>query len=69
MQRNIEKEGKMKTNEKIRKFYVKPRVTQIKLEIQEAVLAGCKVVAAGPGPGTGFQCTRTSSKCLTTLGS
>jgi len=32
----------METTEKIRKSYMKPRVTQVKLEIQEATLTACK---------------------------
>jgi hypothetical protein len=32
----------METREKNRKDYKKPQVSQIKLEIEEAVLTGCK---------------------------
>lgn len=59
----------METNEKIRKSYIKPRVTQVKLEIQEAVLAGCKVTAAASGPQATYLCTTTQYKCRTTTGS
>ena len=37
-----EKERKMETKEKIRKYYEKPRITKVKLEIEEAILAACK---------------------------
>ena len=33
----------METKEKIRKYYEKPRINKVKLEIEEAVLAACKV--------------------------
>ncbi len=33
----------METKGKIRKQYKKPQVSQVKLEIEEAVLAACKV--------------------------
>jgi len=35
----------METREKNRKQYKKPQITQIKLEIKEAVLAACKSFA------------------------
>ena len=44
----------MEINEKTRKSYIKPRVTQVKLEIKDAILAGCKVTNGGPGPTAGL---------------
>lgn len=38
----------MKTKEKNRKHYKKPQVSQIKLEIEEAVLSNCKTVPDDP---------------------
>ena len=34
---------------KSRKTYKKPQINQIKLVVDEAVLAGCKVAAGNPG--------------------
>ena len=58
----------METKGKIRKQYKKPQVSQVKLEIEEAVLVACKTVSGGsdgkkPGPGCGI------GACSTTLGS
>jgi hypothetical protein len=40
----------METREKIRKSYIKPRLTRVKLEIQEAILAACKrTISDGSG--------------------
>lgn len=39
----------METREKTRKQYKKPQVSQVKLEIEEAVLTACKVLANDPG--------------------
>jgi hypothetical protein len=38
----------MTTNDKAKKTYKKPEVTQVKLEIGEAVLAACKTTAVDP---------------------
>lgn len=58
----------METNEKIRKSYIKPRVTQVKLEIQDAVLVACKATDTGSGPGT--HCTSPpAGRCSKTIGS
>ena len=51
-----------------RKYYEKPRINEVKLEIEEAVLVACKTVSGGsdgkkPGPGCGI------GACSTTLGS
>ncbi|MCK4529158.1 hypothetical protein KAW18_17470 [candidate division WOR-3 bacterium] len=58
-----------KTN---RKYYEKPQVSQVKLEIEEAVLAGCKTTTGGgkdmPPAGT-KACKLTGQKCLSILGS
>lgn len=39
----------MAREKKVRKYYKKPQVYQVKLEIDEAVLTGCKVAAGNPG--------------------
>ncbi|MDO8722981.1 MAG: hypothetical protein Q7J31_12285 [Syntrophales bacterium] len=57
----------MEAKGEIRKQYKKPQITKVKLEIEEAILAGCKVTAAGQGSGT-KNCTN-NPKCRTTLGS
>jgi hypothetical protein len=58
----------METKEKIRRSYIKPRVTQVKLEIQEATLTACKRTATGTGPSS--WCTSPAAgKCKSTLGS
>ena len=62
-----EKEGKMEAKEKIRKYYEKPRINEVKLEIEEAVLAACKVTTSGTGKASPPKCSNTS--CQSTLGS
>ena len=42
----------MTREEKVRKSYKKPQVHKVKLEIDEAVLLGCKVASGNPGKGT-----------------
>lgn len=52
----------MKTK-KIRKKYTKPQITQIKLEVEEAFLIGCKVAPGTPGKnqrGCGFAACKRS---------
>ena len=49
-----------------RKYYEKPRINNVKLEIEEAVLAGCKVGLAQPGK-NGRRCN--STPCKKTYGS
>ena len=39
-------------SKKSRKTYKKPQINQVKLVIEEAVLAGCKVQAGNPGKET-----------------
>jgi len=36
-------------SKKSRKTYKKPQINQVKLLVDEAVLAGCKVTAGNPG--------------------
>ena len=38
----------METKAKAKKTYKKPKVTQVRLEIGEAVLAGCKAFVGDP---------------------
>jgi len=57
----------METKEKIRRSYMKPRVTQVKLEIQEAVLATCKRTTSDMTGKSNKGCTQAS--CKTTVGS
>ena len=57
----------METREKNRKQYKKPQVNQVKLEIEEAVLAACKVTTSGTGKASPPKCSNTS--CQSTLGS
>jgi hypothetical protein len=57
----------METKEKIKKSYTKPLVTQVKLEIQEAILAGCKTGFNENGKASPPKCQNTS--CLTSYGS
>lgn len=61
-----EKEAKMETREKNRKQYKKPQVRQVKLEIEEAILAGCKVTTTSSGQSNK---TCNHSQCKTTQGS
>jgi len=56
----------METKGKIRKQYKKPQVSQVKLEIGEAVLAACKT-ASGPG-GKNNGCN-IGARCKKTTGS
>ncbi len=57
----------METREKNRKQYKKPQVTQVKLEIKEAVLSACKFDADdGSGKG-GTGCM--TNKCKQVPGS
>lgn len=56
----------METKEKIRRSYIKPRVTQVKLEIQEAILANCKTSSAAVGKNAK---TCVNIACKTALGS
>lgn len=58
----------MEKKGKIRKCYEKPQITQVKLEIEEAVLQACKTGPGStdgktPGPGCG------GSACQTIYGS
>jgi len=62
----LKKEAKMETKGKIRKQYKKPQVSQVKLEIGEAVLAACKT-ASGPG-GKNNGCN-IGARCKKTTGS
>jgi hypothetical protein len=56
----------METTEKIRKIYKKPRLTQVKLQIEEAVLQPCKA-SQGDSAGKGTKrCGH--SGCRTTFG-
>ncbi|MBW2594444.1 MAG: hypothetical protein JRC93_00430 [Deltaproteobacteria bacterium] len=41
----------MKPKEKTHKYYKKPQVSQVKLEIEDAVLAACKATVAGSAKG------------------
>ncbi len=57
----------MKTKEKLRKYYRKPQIHQVKLDLGEAVLAFCKVGSkqsypAG-GPSGNLKCDNPSG-CL-----
>jgi len=57
----------METREKNRKQYKKPQVSQVKLEIEEAVLQACKASAEALG-----KTSRTCSfgpPCSSTIGS
>jgi len=51
-----------------RRQYGKPKIEEVKLVAEEAVLTGCKVTSTTPGP-TGARCTTTSAKCRTQTGS
>ena len=57
----------MKIKESTRKFYVKPRVTQVKLEIEEAVLEACKTSLIDENGKNTSGCN--ISKCRLTQGS
>ena len=52
-----------KTN---RKYYEKPRINEVKLEIEEAVLTGCKVEVGAMGSKNK---TCSHQQCQTTQGS
>lgn len=52
----------METREKDRKNYKKPQVSQIKLEIEEAVLAACKNDTA-PGRNVATGCHSGTGQC------
>lgn len=57
MERNIK-------NGKIRKFYKKPLIRQVKLEPGDAVLTGCKVNQGDTGPsGNNPYCAATGARC------
>jgi hypothetical protein len=58
----------METKGEIRKQYKKPQVSQVKLEIEEAVLANCKGAGQSGKNATGCQ-QGVSSNCKTTFGS
>jgi len=49
-------------SKKSRKTYKKPQINQVKLVVDEAVLAGCKVAAGNPGAVT-KHCTH--KNCVT----
>ena len=49
-------------SKKIRKTYKKPQINQVKLVVEEAVLAGCKIASGNPGM-TDKHCNHT--KCVT----
>lgn len=57
----------METKEKIRKHYKKPQVNKVKLEIEEAVLAGCKGFAGDSSGKIPQDCSNPG--CKTTYGS
>ena len=56
----------MKTKDNTRKPYQRPQVTQVKLEMEEAVLQACKASSAGKAKGN-RQCGHPG--CKTTFGS
>jgi len=51
-----------------RKYYEPPRINEVKLEIDEAVLAACKTANAGGTVGKSASPCKTP-KCKSTLGS
>lgn len=59
----------MKTREKIRKYYKKPQITEVKLEIDEAVLTHCKLNDQTVGSGTKKCGGGTGPRCQNTQGS
>jgi hypothetical protein len=59
----------MKTKGKIRRSYIKPKVTQVKLEIQEAVLANCKTQTGASGKNQQNTCSLSGPSCSTAWGS
>ena len=46
-----------------KKKYVKPEVTQIKIDSQTAVLAVCKANGVPVGPGVGVDCNPGGTSC------
>lgn len=58
----------METKKKNRNQYKRPQVSQVKLEIDEAVLTNCKVDAGLPGKGT-RTCSHGPPCSSTTFGS
>lgn len=59
----------MNTKGEIRKHYEKPQVSQIKLEIEETVLAACKSNTAGGKNSTPCRIGTGNKYCKTVLGS
>jgi len=57
----------METREKNRKQYKKPQVNQVKLEIEEAILAACKITGNSTGKASPPKCSNTA--CQATVGS
>ena len=55
MERNVKNSG-------ARKSYQKPCIQQVKLEPEEAVLAGCKILN-GRGPSGPDKCSNTTPHC------
>ena len=55
----------MDTKEKVRKQYKKPKLSQVKLEVEEAVLTACKNPTAFGKDATG--CKPTTSGCQKTF--
>lgn len=64
-----EKEGKMEAEGKVRKQYKKPQVSQVKLEIEETVLAGCKAYTVKGRNATPCKIGTGGGDCQTVLGS
>jgi hypothetical protein len=58
----INKKNKLPQN---RKHYIKPKVEQVKLVAEEAVLASCKAPSAGAGPGGKNNCRVKGVPCVT----
>lgn len=63
----IEKEEKEMIIKKTRKIYEKPRINEVKLEVEEAILAACKATSSD-GTGRSARGCR-SSGCRGTYGS
>ncbi len=56
----------MDTKEKVRKQYKKPNLSQVKLKIEESVLADCKTVAAEPAMASRNPALCTNNACKIT---
>jgi hypothetical protein len=57
------------TKKYARKYYEKPRITEVKLEIEEAVLAGCKSTTVRGKNATPCKLGTGGGNCQTVYGS